>query len=169
MVRLKIMKDDQKNKKQVENKEVEELKQKVEDFEGKYKRALADYQNLEKRIKEERIEWIKSANKELILELLPVLDTLLMVNEHVKDEGLALNIKQFLDILSKQGLERIETSGLEFNPQYMECIGVDQGEEGKVITETRTGYKINGKILRPAMVKVGKSSYAEVSEDKGEN
>src|SRR5438034_10659982 len=58
-----------------QQKEIEDLKQQVEEIDGKYKRALADYQNLQKRVIDERVELIKSANKELLLRLLPVLDT----------------------------------------------------------------------------------------------
>lgn len=143
-------------KKDISEKEIEESKKKVEDLENKYKRALADYQNLEKRVAEEKKNWIKLANKELILRLLPVLDTLMLASIHVSDEGLGLSIQQFLGVLKSEGVEKVETVGKEFNPQIMECVETVEGEEGKVLDEVRAGYMISGKILRPAMVKVGK-------------
>lgn len=156
------MKDDQKKKKQEEekpdNKKPDELKQKFDECEDKYKRALADYQNLEKRSAEERKEWIRIANKELILRILPVLDTLIMANEHIKDQGLVLSIRQFLDILKNEGVEKIETTGKVFNLETMEVVETQEGEEGKVLAEVRAGYLLNGKSLRPALVKVGRKA-----------
>lgn len=145
-------------KKHVQKQETEELAEKSKELEDQLKRVLADYQNLEKRVAEERKEWIKSANKELILRLLPVLDTLMLVSNHVQDEGLRLSIQQFLDVLRNEGVERIETVGCEFNPETMECVEAQEGEEGKVLEEVRGGFTILGKTLRAAMVKVGRRS-----------
>lgn len=164
-----MKKDDQKA-----NKETEELRQQLEECENKYKRALADYQNLERRVQEERLEWIKSANKELILRLLPVLDILILANQHVKDEGLRLSVQQFLDALKNEGVERIETVGKSFDPRLMECVdtvevdpsaGSGQGD-GEVLTETRAGYTLESKVLRPALVKVGKKKSEKKEEEK---
>ena len=79
------------------------------ELENLLKRALADYQNLEKRTEEERQEWIKSGNRNLILNLLPVLDTLFLAQKHIQDEGLNLSIQKFLDVLSEEGVSRIKT------------------------------------------------------------
>ncbi|MBI1982108.1 MAG: nucleotide exchange factor GrpE [Candidatus Levybacteria bacterium] len=143
-------------KKNERTKETEELKQRIEDLENKYKRALADYQNLEKRAKEERSAWIKTANKELILQLLPVLDTLILADQHVPNEGLQLSIQQFISALKTEGVEKVETIGKQFDPITMECIETLSGEEGKVLEEVRFGYKLYDLVLRPAQVKVGK-------------
>jgi len=138
----------------------EELKRKIEEFEDKYKRALADYQNLEKRVAEERKEWIIKANKDLLLHLLPVLDTLMLAEKHIKVgyEGLSLGIKQFQDLLKNENIERIATLGKNFDPRLMECIEIIGGEEGKVLEEIRAGYMLYDKVLRVAQVKVGKGS-----------
>lgn len=146
-------------------KEVEELKQKVQELEEKYKRALADYQNLEKRVLEDRKQWIIMANKDLILKILPAIDTLTMASKHNQDEGLVLSLKQLLDILKSEGLEKIETTGEKFNPQTMECMETDEGEEGKVLEEIRVGYLLNGNLLRPALVKVGKQKVEKEEEE----
>jgi molecular chaperone GrpE len=138
--------------------EIEKLQQSVEDFDSKYKRALADYQNLQKRVSEERVELIRSANKDLLLRILPVLDTLILASQHVEDQGLQVSINQFLDILKSEGVTRIKTEGVEFNPHTMECVMVEEGEENKVIEEVRAGYMLNEKVLRPAQVKVGKKT-----------
>ena len=138
--------------------EVEALKATVEEVDNKYKRALADYQNLEKRVREERGEWIVKANRDLLLHLLPILDTLMLVAKHIKveDQGLTLSISQFLDILKAEGVEKIETIGKKFDPSIMQCVETVSGEEGKVLEDVRSGYSLNGNVLRPALVKVGK-------------
>lgn len=143
-------------KKDTNIKEADELKKQVEDCENKYKRALADYQNLEKRSIEQRKEWIKSANRDLLLRLLPVLDTLILTSQHVQDQGVAASIKQFEDVLKSEGVEKIEVVGQQFNPQTMECVITTEGEEGKVLEELQAGYMLYDKILQPAKVKVGK-------------
>lgn len=127
-----------------------------EELENQLKRALADYQNLEKRVGQERLEWIRSANKELMLRLLPVLDTLMLASQHVADKGLQLSIQQFLDVLKSEGVERIETVGKHFDPKQMECVQTEEGEEGKVLEEVRPGYTLYDQVLRVAQVKVGK-------------
>lgn len=160
------MKNDDKNKKQdeiaeeqpekQENKEVEKLKQKIEDCENSYKRALADYQNLQKRVNEEKQNWIKIANKELLLRLLPSLDTLMIAYKHAQSEEMKVSINQFMDALKAEGVAAIETTGKMFDPQLMEAVEVETGEDGKVLDERRTGFMIYDKLLRAAQVKVGK-------------
>lgn len=140
-----------KNKKNEETKEENEL----EDLENQLKRALADYQNLEKRISEEKSNWIKLANKELLLRLLPGLDNLILAEKHTQDEGVKISIKHFLDILEAEGVKKIETANAQFDPKLMEAVTTGEGEEGKVIEEIKAGYTLGGQILRPAQVIVG--------------
>ncbi len=139
------------------DKEPEELKEKIHDFEDKYKRALADYQNLEKRVGDQRIELIRGANRDLLLRLLPVLDTLMLASVHTEDQGVKVTVQQFIDTLKNEGVERIETKGVQFDPTTMEAIATGDGKDGEVLEELRTGFMINGKLLRPVQVKVGKS------------
>ena len=136
-------------------KKAEEQEKAFEDLENQLKRALADYQNLEKRVAEGKITWIKAANKDLLLKLLPGLDSLLLADKHTKDSGVKLSIKHFLDILEKEGVKKIETVGSVFDPNLMEAVAAISGEEGKVIEETRVGYTLYGQVLRPAQVIVG--------------
>lgn len=145
-------------KKDITKQETEELKQKLQDYEEKYKRALADYQNLEKRSAEERKEIVRIANKQLVLHLLPILDTLILSENHVKDQGLTLAIKQFRDVLKSDGVDKIEALGKNFDPRTMECVEVKEGKEGEVLEEVRSGYwySADGEIIRPAQIKAGK-------------
>lgn len=136
--------------------ELEELKQQLEETDTKYKRALADYQNLEKRVAEQRIDLIRGANKDLLLRLLPVLDTLILAQQHAADKTIEVTINHFLDILKSEGVTRIKTVGEKFDPELMEAISAVEGEEGKVINEVRAGFMLNDKLLRAAQVMVGK-------------
>jgi len=136
--------------------ELVHLKNKFEEADSSYKRALADYQNLQKRVADERRNLILAANRELLLRILSVLDTLELAQKHDESEGLKVSIAQFLDVLKSEGVTRIETVGLDFDPATMEAIATDKGEEGKVLEEIRSGYILNDKFLRAAQVKVGK-------------
>lgn len=146
--------------------ETKELQERAQNLENQVKRTLADYQNLEKRVKEERSEFVKSANRDLLLRFLPTLDTLNLAQKHVDDEGLKLSIQQFLDALKEEGVQKIETIGAHFDPKTMEAVEVEEAEEGKVLEEIRAGYTLNGEVLRPAQVKVGKQKIDVKEEEK---
>lgn len=124
-------------------------------YEDLYKRALADYQNLERRTGEEKKDFAQYANSTLILKILPSLDSLEKAQEHLKDEGLDLAIKQLKDGLREAGVAEMETLGVEFNPESMECLELTEGDEGIVLEEVRKGYKLGDKVIRTAMVRVG--------------
>ncbi len=133
----------------------DESKEQIENLENQLKRTLADYQNLEKRVAEEKSSWIRMANKDLLLKLLPGLDSLILAEKHTQDEGVKLSIRHFLDILEQEGVKRIETVGENFDPRTMECVQTVEGENGKVLEELRLGYTIYNEVLRPAQVQVG--------------
>ena len=137
-----------------EDRKVED--QKILDIENQLKRAVADYQNLEKRVIDEKVSWIKAANKDLILRLLPGLDSLILAEKHTQDEGVKISIKHFLDILEQEGIKKIETKDQSFDPNLMEAVHTAQGPEGQVVEELKSGYTLYGQVLRPAQVAVGK-------------
>ena len=139
------------------NKVLDEKQKEFANIENQLKRALADYQNLEKRVAEEKISWIRLANKDLLLRLLPGLDSLLLAQIHTQDEGVKVSIKHFLDILQEVGVEKIESLGKDFDPKFMEAVTTREGEEGRVVEEVRAGYTLNGAVLRPTQVIVGKN------------
>lgn len=143
-----------------------EDQEKVQALENQIKRALADYQNLEKRTAEERARWIKNSNRELISKLLPVLDDLYLANKHLNDEGLRLSIQKLHGVLVQEGLEDFYTKGMKFDPAIMEAVDVREGEEGIVLEEVRSGYKLHGDILRPAQVIVGKENIDKKAEEQ---
>lgn len=142
-----------------ENTEVVELKNQLADITDRWKRALADYQNLEKRTEERRNDFVQYAIKGFLEKLLDVVDDLEMAGKHLKDTGLDLALKKLYGVLQSEGLERIDTKGKEYDIQTMEAIQiVDEKEDGKVIIEHRAGYLLHGSVLRPAQVTVSKKT-----------
>lgn len=133
------------------------IKEDKDDLQNKYLRALADYQNLLKQSAKDREEFVKYANEQLIMEIIPVYDNLKTSLEHVDDEvqkngwleGIKYVIKQFKDILNNLGIEEIETEGKKFDHKTMEAM---EGMGEKVKKEVRPGYKLKGKVIIPAKV-----------------
>jgi len=134
----------------------ENLKEKVLELEASWKRALADYQNLQKRVIEERIQIGAHANEMLLRKMLPVLDNLEKIEEHLNDSGLKITIKEFKQILKESGLLEVETDQKDFNPHEMEATDAIEGEKNKVLKTLQKGYFLNGKLIRPARVLVGR-------------
>src|SRR3989337_869161 len=141
-----------------------------EDLEHQVKRALADYQNLERRIDEER-RLLSHLSSALVIEkLLPVLDNLENAQKHLKDEGLELVIKQFRDVLESEGVCEIPADGSLFDPNLHEAVEILESEkDGVVLKVLAKGYKINDKVLRPAQVVVGRGKVEEKKEEKEAN
>ncbi len=130
----------------------------TEEWKAKCMRALADYQNIERRSREEKNEVRLYASEIILGRLLPVVDTFGKVKAHINDMGFELAYKELLAVLEEQGVKKIDVLGKEFNPHEMECIEVVEGEDNKVIEETLPGYRFYEKILRVAQVKVGKKN-----------
>ena len=140
--------------------ETEILKGQLAEMENNWKRALADYKNLEKRTIEERTDLIQFGVLIFTMKLLPILDSLEMLEIHLNDVGLNLTIKEFKQTLKSEGLLEIDVLGKAFNPGNMEAIEVVDGEKDKVIHVLQKGYLFKEKLLRPARVKVGKGDNA---------
>lgn len=148
-----------------ESHELEELQQKVEEIEQekeewktKCLRALADYQNLEKRTAERIGEARVYAGERIIRDMLDVLDTLEKAQAHLKDPGLGLAMKDFESVLKRNDVQKLETLGNLFDPMSMECIEVEESEEDNIVlSELRSGYIMGEKVIRVAQVKVGKT------------
>ncbi|MBI4009192.1 nucleotide exchange factor GrpE [Candidatus Roizmanbacteria bacterium] len=138
-------------------KEIDELKKQIEDYKNKYLRALADYQNYEKRVKEEKDIVQQVAVINVLLQLLPFLDNLDKAEVFFKDAGLKMVKDSFNKTLQEIGLEEIQVLDKEFDPHLAEAIDVIKGDKDNIVREVlRKGYKYNGKILRVAQVKVSK-------------
>lgn len=128
-------------------------------WKDKYLRALADYQNLEKRVFKLQSKVEYQATKRVIKKFLPILDELERAEKNIKNKGLRLIIEKIINLLKNEGVEKYEVLGKDFDPEIMECVDVKQtGEkkDGKVVEEVTSGYKINNEAIRVASVKVGK-------------
>lgn len=122
-----------------------------------WQRAKADYINLEKRIEQEKAEWIKFANSRLICELLLILDCFESALKHKEDEGVRHLYNKLKTILKNEGLEEIKSLNEKFNPELHEVVENEKGEkEGVIIEEIQKGYKLHNKVIRPSKVKIGK-------------
>lgn len=132
-----------------------------------YLRAEADSENIKKRTKKEKEEWIRYANEKLIKELLPVLDNLESAISHSEDkasfqalkEGVELTLKGFKDTLRRSGLEEVKAQDQSFDPGYHHAVFEQEDEKvkaGVICQELQKGYTYNQRLLRPAMVVVSK-------------
>ncbi len=138
-----------------------------------WKRAQADFINYKRRQEQDREEASKSANAMLILGLLPVLDDLKRAMESVPPrlaktpwvDGIRLIERKFLAILEAEGLSRIKAQGEPFDPNLHEATMHTEGEEGMVIKELQTGYRLHDRVLRPVMVAVGNGHKTEKTDD----
>ena len=146
-----------------ENKELEELKSKSEEYLNGWKRERADFMNYKKDEMERISQLVKYANEEIILKLLPVIDNICLAEKHLPQneefsKGFSMIKKQLEEFLKEEGIEAIETLGKPFDPNTMETIGEieSEGESGTVAEEAQKGYTLHGKLIRPAKVKIAK-------------
>lgn len=122
-------------------------------------RALADYDNLSKRIEREKEALTKLASLSVLSRLLPILDNLELTEEHLEDPGLAISIGEFKKVLNDEGLTEIKPSiGDEFDENTMEVVEITAGKSNNVISEVvLKGWKFeDGQVIRHAKVKVSK-------------
>ena len=145
----------------------------AEEYLASLQRAQADLSNYVKRAEREKLEIIESANRALILNLLPVLDDFERAFNSLPaklarsswTEGVRLIYNKTKSILETQGLARIEAAGEVFDPHVHEAVAQAEGEEGIVLEEVRVGYMFKDKLLRPSSVVVGKEQQEKTSEE----
>lgn len=137
---------------------IDDTVKQTEDWKSKALRALADYQNLERRIAQGRNLERMHAAEHILRELLPAIDSLFRAQQHLQDKGLELALKDVWRVFGEQGVTKIDAVGKTFNPHEMECIEVVDGLDNQVIEEVAAGYRLHEKVIRPAQVKVGKTS-----------
>ena len=133
-------------------------------FRDNWHRAEADFQNYKRRTEQERDESRKFANVSVIINLLPVLDDFERAFGSLDSrlaglswfDGIYLIYRKLQQLLENSGVTPIQTEGQAFDPRFHEAVAHAEGEEGKVISEVQRGYKLHDRVLRPAMVVVGK-------------
>jgi molecular chaperone GrpE len=120
-------------------------------------RVKADFDNYRKRVAKDHAATIERAAEKLVGDLLPVLDACEAAIDHGSDD-VAPIYKSLVDVLEKGGLERMVPEGQAFDPNLHEAVLHEAGDEGSgeivVLDSLRTGYLWNGRVVRPAMVKV---------------
>jgi len=131
------------------------LQQQVQEREELYRRALADYRNLQQQTQQEKIRLIQMASAGLMEEMLPTLDHLEMAMQHFKDPSLQMIADQLMQVLQAHGMTRIEAVGQPFDHLTMEAVDTAAGEKDVVVALRRHGYRLNGNVLRHAQVIVG--------------
>ena len=146
-----------------EEKEQTEAAASEEEVNDKYIRLLADFQNFKRRSAKEKAEVYAYACEGMAMQLLEVMDNFeraLSQSEGNPDafaEGMRLIFKQLQDALEKNGVKEIEALGEDFNPNFHNAVMAedsDEYESGQVTAVLQKGYMLNGKVIRPSMVKV---------------
>ena len=146
------------------NTELAKLTADLDDLRQTLLRRQADFDNYRKRIEKERADDSKRATGRVIEGLIPVIDGFehALAAHHEKEyevyrKGFELIYKQLLDNVSRMGVERLDPTGKMFDPhmhQAMDRLETSDHEDGTVVQTFQPGYVFNGRVLRPAMVRV---------------
>ena len=137
---------------------------KAQSYLSSWQRAAADYQNLKRRMQEERSEVGRLANAALVINLLPLVDDLERALRTVDTklagltwiDGIWLIYRKFQAVLENAGVTEIPAEGQPFDPQVHEAISEAPGDDSKVVSVVQKGYRLGDRVIRPAMVIVGK-------------
>ncbi|MBI3996258.1 MAG: nucleotide exchange factor GrpE [Candidatus Omnitrophica bacterium] len=152
--------------------EAQRLREEAQQAKDQYLRTLADVENTRKRFQREKEEFVKFAAESMVRELLPIVDSLdqaLVAVDKQSDpqaiiKGVHLIYRQLLGLLDKEGVKRIPTVGEPFDPHKHEAVAqiecTDGTSDDTIVEEVQVGYTMNGKVVRPAMVKVAKKAHS---------
>lgn len=142
----------------------QESSEEDEELNVKYMRLMADFQNFKRRSERERGEIYARANENIVTGLLEVADNFERALAHDsagEDEnfrkGMEMIFNQLIDVLSKSGVEEIKAEGEDFDPNFHNAVmmeDTDKVDSGKVSEVLQKGYMLNGRVVRPSMVKV---------------
>lgn len=147
---------------------LEEAQQQIAELKDKHLRLFSEFDNYRKRTTKERIELFKTANAELMTELLPVLDDFDRAKQAIESsnadqaliDGVELIHNKLKTTLEKKGLQCMDAKGKDFDTDFHEAVTEfpveDKAMKQKVIDVAEKGYLLNDKILRYAKVVVGK-------------
>lgn len=138
-----------------------------EDWEIKYIRLQAEFENFRQRLRKEKEEIQETANARLLKEIIDILDNFNMALETIKHtrkkdsiiEGINMIYRQFQYLLEKEGVVKMEVIGATFDPNFHEAVGVEEVEDGEdniIVKEVQSGYLYKNRLLRPAKVIVSK-------------
>jgi len=144
----------------------------AEKYLNNWRRAEADLQNFKKRAEQERDESRRYAGVSVVINLLPIVDDLERalgsVDSHLSAltwvDGIRLIYRKLIALLDNAGVKPIAAEGQAFDPRFHEAVAEIEGEEGKVLSEVQRGYMLHDRVLRPAMVVVGKGRSEQSTE-----
>ncbi len=138
-------------------------------FHNDYLRAHADFENLKKRLEREKAEFMKFSKEEFVVEFMPILDSVEMATRHIErskdaralQDGLGMIRLQIEKFLKDLGVEKVKAAGEKFDPHVHEAVEVVEPasggkDDGLVAEELKAGYTLNGRLIRPAAVKIFK-------------
>jgi molecular chaperone GrpE len=147
--------------------ETEKLQAEVGDLKDKFLRLQAEFDNFRRRTAKERLELIGTASKDLMGDLIPVLDDFERATKTMETatdieavkEGVVLVYNKFFKVLESKGLKPMNSSGQVFNPEIHEAItqipAPTEELKGKVVDEIEKGYYLNETVVRFAKVVIG--------------
>lgn len=149
------------------HKSLEEKEESLKELSNRYLYLQADFENFKKIKVKEKQDLLKFGNEVLIKELIPVIDNLERAIDHADKtedgkgivEGVQITLNEFLKVLERSGVERVDAVGKKFDPNFHEALFQEEREDMEsdtVISELQKGYTLNGRLLRPARVSVSK-------------
>lgn len=161
MAKKKNQDSDKKDKsKDKQEDKLKEKEEKIQELTETLQRVQAEFENYRKQVEKREEMTKKRANKELIKEILPILDnfSLALKNKDGKEfkEGIELIYSELFSILEEEGVKAIEAEGKEFDPRKHEALLKEKSKEPKntVIEVLQKGYMLKDEVLRPSKVKV---------------
>jgi molecular chaperone GrpE len=146
--------------------ELEKLKSELAEYKDKYLRLYSDFENFRRRVAKEKLDFLRTANEELVKSLLPVVDDFERAQKSLESndnkdgyiEGVKLIHSKFVKTLESKGLKPMNVKGEKFDMEIHEAITQIPGEEenkGKIVDEVEKGYFLNDKVIRFAKVVIG--------------
>ena len=148
---------------------MDEARAEIGDLSERLLRLQADFENFRKRAQREKDEARQFANQSLIEKQLPILDNFEMALAAAKDadpalrDGVQMIYDQLLGILRDSGVETIDATGEDFDPNLHEAISqqeTTEAEPGTVVEQVQRGYRLHERLVRPARVVVAKAPEA---------
>jgi len=159
-------KAEKKGKNCEQEKQIQELTDKLAKEKDDYVRLMAEFETFRRRTAEEKLNMVATASADTIKEMLPVLDAceqavkmLASSDDEAAKQGTQLIFDKLMSALKARGLAVIDAQGKDFDTDFHEAVtqfpAPSEEMKGKVMDVTRTGYTLNGKVLRYAQVVVG--------------
>jgi len=159
-----VSKKESEKSKQIEEKKLTD-KEIIADLTDTLQRTQAEFENYKKRVDKEKQEFLKYSKAELILKILPTIDTFEIALKSTKDnekfvKGMDMVYAQLMTLLHSEGLKPIESLGNKFDPFMHEVMLKEKSDkdEGIILEELQKGYMLNDKVLRHSKVKVSEKN-----------